>query len=48
MKGCFGVRAEGRRGGLAMLWKEDISMNQLSFSAHHIDMEMEEGLQGYK
>ena len=48
LKGCVGMSVERKRGGLAMLWKEEINMNLLSFSAHHIDMEIEGGLQGNK
>lgn len=38
--GCFSVDCEGlpisRRGGLCMMWLDCLSLNILSYSAHHI------------
>ncbi|KAH1055792.1 hypothetical protein J1N35_033857 [Gossypium stocksii] len=37
MDGCFVVDAEGRRGGLAILWKNETKVTIKNFSNHHID-----------
>ncbi|KAL8555032.1 hypothetical protein ACS0TY_003002 [Phlomoides rotata] len=38
---CFGVDCDrsgnGRRGGLRLLWKSDVSVSIQSFSLHHVD-----------
>ncbi|XP_057794267.1 uncharacterized protein LOC131010650 [Salvia miltiorrhiza] len=38
--GCFTVDCAGRSGGLCMLWKFSTTCKLLSFSTHHIDMEI--------
>ncbi|GLT46072.1 hypothetical protein SLA2020_198580 [Shorea laevis] len=37
---CFSVGSSGRRGGLAVLWTEDVQIQLLSYSQSHIDMEI--------
>ncbi|XVF56486.1 hypothetical protein PTKIN_Ptkin06aG0125000 [Pterospermum kingtungense] len=37
---CFYVGAEGRSGGLAMMWRGDCTLQLRSFSKNHIDMEV--------
>ena len=32
LNGCFGVSAKGRSGGLAIIWKEEIRLQVISFS----------------
>lgn len=34
---CFAVSREGMGGGLAMLWNEDLELEIISYSNHHID-----------
>ncbi|XP_022752251.1 uncharacterized protein LOC111300973 [Durio zibethinus] len=49
MRSCFGVSAEGRSGGLMMMWREDIPPKLMSFSKNQFDKEIEweaEGAQG--
>lgn len=41
MNACFGVDAVGTKGGLAMMWKEEITLSLRSFSQNHIDMNVE-------
>jgi hypothetical protein len=38
MKECFVVNGEGKGGGLALYWIEDINVDLLSFSKNHIDV----------
>ena len=42
MDSCFRVGSEGRSGGLATMWKHDITLSLRSFSKNHIDMEIEQ------
>ena len=42
MKNCFGVSSNGRSGGLAMFWREDINLSLVSFSKNHVDMLVDE------
>ncbi|KAA3477279.1 expansin-A1-like [Gossypium australe] len=37
MSGCLAVSLEGRRGGLAMLWKEGVDVSIQNYSSHYID-----------
>ncbi|CAM8965988.1 unnamed protein product [Rhodiola kirilowii] len=39
----FGVDSMGRSGGLAIWWKEELSLTLRSYSSHHIDCELEVG-----
>ena len=34
------VDAKGRAGGLALLWNKSVHLNILSYSSHHIDVEI--------
>ena len=34
----FAISSEGRRGGLAMLWKPDVVIDTQTYSPHHIDV----------
>lgn len=34
---CLGVGCEGRSGGLAILWKEDLDFKIPQYSSHHIN-----------
>ena len=42
MKNCFGVSSNGRSGGLAMFWREDINLSLVSFSKNHVEMLVDE------
>ncbi|XVF43854.1 hypothetical protein PTKIN_Ptkin02bG0073400 [Pterospermum kingtungense] len=44
MSRCVGVSSEGKSGGLAMLWKEEVDLNLRSLSKHHIDIEVVSGI----
>lgn len=35
---CFAVGCEGRSGGIALFWQEDLVFNLNSFSQNHIDV----------
>lgn len=37
LDGCFVVYSVGRRGGLALLWKEEVNVQVQSFSNNHVD-----------
>lgn len=39
-QGLIVVEAEGRSGGLALLWRETDQVNLISLSQHHIDVEV--------
>ena len=39
---CIGVNSEGTSGGIAMIWKDDITMNLRSFSKNYIDLDVGE------
>ncbi|GLT33351.1 hypothetical protein SLA2020_079490 [Shorea laevis] len=39
---CFAVGSNGRSGGLAMLWNEEVQVQLLSYSLTHIDMEIQD------
>ncbi|CAM8884344.1 unnamed protein product [Rhodiola kirilowii] len=39
----FSVEREGLAGGLAVWWKEEVSLSVLSYSRHHIDCKVVEG-----
>lgn len=41
LESCFAVSSNGKSGGLAMLWSQDINVDIASFSDHHIDVEVE-------
>lgn len=41
MEGCFVIDAKGRRGGLAMLWKEGVNVQVQNHSQNHIDSTVE-------
>ena len=41
MDACIGVSANGKSGGLAMMWKKEAKLHMLSFSVNHIDMMVE-------
>lgn len=41
MKNCFVVSTTSKSGGLAMLWNSETKVNIISFSNHHIDVEVE-------
>lgn len=41
LESCFTVSRNGKSGGLAMLWSQDIKVDIASFSDHHIDAEVE-------
>ena len=43
MENCFGVDLEERKGGLTMMWKNDIKLKFNGFSKNHIDMVVEQG-----
>jgi hypothetical protein len=43
MKECFVVNGEGKGGGLALYWIEDINVDLLSFSKNHIDVHISGG-----
>ncbi|KAL9419818.1 hypothetical protein AB3S75_037560 [Citrus x aurantiifolia] len=34
---CFAVSSSGKRGGLAMMWSENVNLEIKSYSKHHID-----------
>lgn len=38
--GMIVVEAEGRSGGLGLIWREDVDVNLLSLSINHIDVEI--------
>ena len=38
---CFAIRSNGKSGGLAMSWAQDIKVDNTSFSSHRIDAEVE-------
>lgn len=35
---CLAVDSSGKRGGLAMMWGENVTMEVKSYSKHHIDV----------
>ncbi|GLU22891.1 hypothetical protein SLE2022_389310 [Rubroshorea leprosula] len=37
---CFTVERNGRNGGLAMMWDQQLQLHLQSYSANHIDMEV--------
>ncbi|CAM8965691.1 unnamed protein product [Rhodiola kirilowii] len=39
-RGCFAVGSQGRSGGLALLWSDDVEVNLVSYSASHIDVKV--------
>lgn len=39
--GCFTMEPLGRGGGLALLWKENISVTVLSYPQNHIDSQIQ-------
>ena len=43
MAGSLGVSAEGRSGGLVMMWKKDTKLQLLSFFRNHVDMKIKVG-----
>jgi hypothetical protein len=43
MKDCFQVKGDGKGGGLALYWTDDITVDLLSFSDHHIDVHISGG-----
>jgi hypothetical protein len=43
MQQCFQVKGDGKGGGLALYWTEDITVDLLSFSTHHIDVHISGG-----
>ena len=45
MDACIGVNANGRSGGLAMMWKEEAKLRLLSLFVNHIDMMVEAELE---
>lgn len=47
MQGCLGMDNEGRGGGLALLWKDNLDTQLINFSQHHIHINITttEGLQ---
>lgn len=42
------VGSEGSRGGMALCWKEDCKVQLGSYSINHIDLLVEEDLDGYQ
>ena len=43
---CFAVGKEGCSGGLGVFWKDSIHCSIISFSKHHIDLEVRDILKG--
>jgi hypothetical protein len=43
MKGCFQVKGNGKGGGIALYWTEDVNVQLLSFSDRHIDSHVSGG-----
>ena len=35
---CFAISREGLGGGLALLWREEVTVDIKSFSKHHVDV----------
>jgi hypothetical protein len=44
MKGCFQAKGEGKGGGIALYWLEEVTIELLSFRNHHIDVDISGGL----
>ena len=42
-KECYHVKGDGKGGGLALYWTEDVTVNLLSYSKHHIDVHVSGG-----
>lgn len=40
---CLVVESEGRSGGLAMLWQNELNLTIMSYSKHHISAHIIEG-----
>ncbi|KAM7275884.1 hypothetical protein ACFE04_017750 [Oxalis oulophora] len=40
---CMAVSSEGRGGGLAVLWSDDVKVEIKSFSSYHIDLVVDYG-----
>lgn len=38
LHGCIGADCEGRRGGLSLMWKEDVELSLINFSKYHINV----------
>jgi hypothetical protein len=43
MKQCLHVKGDGKGGGLALYWTEDVTVDLLSFSNYHIDVHISGG-----
>jgi hypothetical protein len=43
MKYCFQVQGDGKGGGIALYWTEDVTVDLLSFSKRHIDVHISGG-----
>jgi hypothetical protein len=43
IKECFAVKGEGKGGGLALFWTEEVTVDLLSFSDNHIDVHISGG-----
>jgi hypothetical protein len=43
---CFSVDCQGRSGGLAFLWRTPFYCPITNFSAHHINVEVEDSVNG--
>jgi hypothetical protein len=43
MKGCFQAKGEGKGGGIALYWLEEVTIELLSFRNHHIDVDISGG-----
>jgi hypothetical protein len=43
MKGCFQAKREGKGGGIALYWMEEVTIDLLSFSNRHIDVQVSGG-----
>lgn len=37
MDGCFVVDPDGRKSGLALLWRDKVSMTIENYPLHHVD-----------
>jgi hypothetical protein len=43
MKGCFQVKGNGKGGGIALYWTEDVNVQVIYFSDRHIDAHVSGG-----
>jgi hypothetical protein len=43
MKHCYQVSGDGKGGGIALYWTEDVTVDLLSFSKRHIDVHVSGG-----